>query len=58
MIQGFDLMYARVILGYSVSYDKKTKKIWFNESCRAWNNIKGTRTMQEGIVINVTNIIS
>ena len=57
-IQGFDLSYAGVILGPSVRYDKENKKIWFDESKRAWDNMKGKRTMQDGSVVNVTNVIS
>jgi hypothetical protein len=57
-IQGFDLAYAGVILGPSVRYDKTTKRIWFDESERAWDNMTGNRTLQDGTVINVTDTIS
>jgi hypothetical protein len=57
-IQGFDLAYAGVILGPSVRYDKSTKRIWFDESRRAWDNMTGNRTLQDGTVVNVTNTIS
>ena len=57
-IQGFDLCYAGVILGPSVRYNKKTNKIWFDESKRAWDNMTGNRTLRNGKVINVTNMIS
>lgn len=57
-IQGFDLAYSGVILGPSVRYDKATKCIWFDESLRAWGNMIGNRTLQDGTVVNVTNIIS
>jgi hypothetical protein len=57
-IQGFDLAYAGVILGPSVRYDKATRQIWFDESLRAWDNMIGNRTLQDGTVVNVTDIIS
>lgn len=57
-IQGFDLAYSGVILGPSVRYDKATKRIWFDESLRAWGNMIGNRTLQDGTVVNVTNTIS
>lgn len=57
-IQGFDLAYSGVILGPSVRYDKTTKCIWFDESLRAWDNMIGNRTLQDGTVVNVTNTIS
>lgn len=57
-IQGFDLAFSGVILGPSVRYDKVNKCIWFDESQRAWNNMTGNRTLRDGTVINVTNIIS
>jgi hypothetical protein len=57
-IQGFDLAYSGVILGPSVRYDKATKRIWFDERLRAWDNMIGNRTLQDGTVVNVTNTIS
>lgn len=57
-IQGFDLAYSGVILGPSVRYDKKKKHIWFDERFRAWDNMTGNRVLQDGTIINVTNIIS
>ena len=54
-IQGFDLAYAGVILGPSVRYDKSKKCIWFDESLRAWDNMTGNRTLQDGTIVNVTN---
>lgn len=57
-IQGFDLNYAGVILGPSVRYNKETHKIWFDESKRSWKNMCGNCTLQDGTIINVTNIIS
>lgn len=57
-IQGFDLAYSGVILGPSVRYDKAAKCIWFDESLRAWDNMIGNRTLQDGTVVNVTNTIS
>lgn len=57
-IQGFDLAFAGVILGPSIRYNKSTKKIWFDEKERAWDNMTGNRTLQDGTVVNVTNTIS
>lgn len=57
-IQGFDLAYSGVILGPSVRYDKKKNHIWFDERFRAWDNMTGNRVLQDGTIINVTNIIS
>lgn len=57
-IQGFDLAYSGVIIGPSVRYDKANKCIWFDESLRAWGNMIGNRTLQDGTVVNVTNTIS
>lgn len=57
-IQGFDLAFAGVILGPSIRYNKTTKKIWFDESKRAWDRMIGNRRLQDGTVMNVTNTIS
>ena len=57
-IQGFDLAFSGVILGPSVRYDKDSGRIWFDESLRAWDNMTGNRTLQDGTVVNVTNTIS
>ncbi|KOP30895.1 hypothetical protein ADM98_05490 [Exiguobacterium sp. BMC-KP] len=57
-IQGFDLAYSGVILGPSIRYDRKTNMIEFDESLRAWNNMTGNRTLQDGSILNVTNTIS
>lgn len=57
-IQGFDLSFVGVILGPSVRYDKIKKQIYFEESKRAWDEMKGTRTMRDGTKINVTDDIS
>jgi hypothetical protein len=57
-IQGFDLAYSGVILGPSVRYDKAARRIWFDESLRAWDNMIGNRTLQDGTIVNVTNTIS
>jgi hypothetical protein len=57
-IQGFDLAYSGVILGPSVRYDKTTGRIWFDEHLRAWDNMTGNRTLQDGTIVNVTNTIS
>jgi len=57
-IQGFDLAYAGVIIGPSVRYDKNSNKIWFDESKRARDDMKGNRTLRDGSVKNITNIIS
>lgn len=56
-IQGFDLAYAGVILGPSIRYDKATKKIYFDESLRAFKAMKGDRRLK-GKLENITNIIS
>ena len=56
-IQGFDLAFAGVILGPSIYIDDK-KKICFDESKRAWDNMTGNRTLRDGQVINVTDTIS
>lgn len=57
-IQGFDLAYAGVILGPSVRYDPGKKRIWFDESRRAWDKMKGNRTLSDGTTVNVTDTIS
>ena len=57
-IQGFDLAFAGVILGPSVRYDKKTKKIWFDEEKRAWDKMIRNRTLRDGTIVNVTDTIS
>ena len=57
-IQGFDLDYAGVILGPSVRYDPGSGRIWFEEGKRAWDKMKGYRTLSDGSRVNVTNTIS
>ncbi len=57
-IQGFDLAFAGVILGPSIRYNKVTKKIWFDEKKRAWDKMTGNRTLQDGTIVNVTDVIS
>ncbi len=57
-IQGFDLDYSGVILGPSVRYDKNHKRIWFDEKYRKQDYMKGNRTLDDGSVINVTDMIS
>lgn len=57
-IQGFDLAYAGVILGPSVRYDPDTDRIWFDESKRAWDKMRGNRTLSDGTSVNVTEAIS
>lgn len=57
-IQGFDLDYSGVILGPSVRYDRTKKRIWFDESYRCQDYMKGNRTLDDGTVINVTSMIS
>lgn len=57
-IQGFDLAYAGVILGPSVRYDTNKNEIWFDESKRAWDKMKGNRTLADGTAVNVTKTIS
>lgn len=57
-IQGFDLDYCGVILGPSVRYDKSKGCIWFDESFRKQEYMKGNRTLDDGTIINVTNLIS
>lgn len=57
-IQGFDLAFAGVILGPSIRFDKSRGKIWFDEDKRAWENMTGNRTLQDGTIVNVTNTIS
>ena len=57
-IQGFDLDYAGVILGPSVRYDPGSGRIWFEEEKRAWDKMKGYRTLSDGSRVNVTNTIS
>ena len=57
-IQGFDLDYSGVILGPSVRYDKKTNRIWFDEKYRKQDYMRGNRTLEDGSVINVTDMIS
>ena len=44
-IQGFDLEYAGVILGPSVRYNKKTKKIWFDKERKTGRTGKGGAEM-------------
>lgn len=57
-IQGFDLDYAGVILGPSVHFDSNLGKIVFLEEERAWDKMKGNRTLANGTKVNVTNTLS
>lgn len=57
-VQGFDLSYVGVILGPSVKYDSRKDRIYFDESFRSQEYMKGNRTLFDGRVINVTDLIS
>lgn len=57
-IQGFDLAFAGVILGPSIRYNKVKNKVWFDEKERAWDKMTGNRTLQDGTIVNVTDVIS
>lgn len=57
-IQGFDLSFAGVVLGPSVCFDENTGTITFDESKRAWDNMRGNRILPDGTTINVTHTIS
>ena len=57
-IQGFDLAYVGVIIGPSVKYDKESQKIFFDEKERKMAYMIGTRKLDDGTVMNVTELIS
>ena len=57
-VQGFDLSYVGVILGPSVKYNKNTGRIFFDESCRYQDYMKGNRRMEDGTLVNVSDLIS
>lgn len=55
-IQGFDLCYAGVIIGPSVRF--KDGKIWFDESRKAYDKMKGNRTISNGGKVAVSDLLS
>ena len=57
-VQGFDLSYVGVILGPSVRYDKESNKIFFDETKRYQDYMKGNRILNDGTTENITNMIS
>ncbi len=57
-VQGFDLSYVGVILGPSVRYDKESKRVVFDESFRYQDYMKGSRKLDDGSTINISDLIS
>ncbi len=56
-IQGFDLAYAGVIIGPSVTFNPDTGRIEINTDEKWYDQMKGKRTMSDGSVQDVGDIL-
>ena len=56
-IQGFDLSYAGVIIGPSVTYDSISKVIRININGKWYDKMKGMRTMSDGTPRDVGDVL-
>ncbi|MCR4687864.1 MAG: DUF2075 domain-containing protein [Lachnospiraceae bacterium] len=57
-VQGFDLSYVGVIIGPSIKYDNKKKRIFVDKKFRKQNYMVGSRVLDDGSVVDVTEVIS
>ena len=56
-IQGFDLSYAGVIIGPSVTYDPVEKRVKFDTEKKWYDKMKGNRTLADGTRQDVGDIL-